>query len=76
VIRPKGLGLGADKSVALQTENTSRPSRSDAANVETLTMKSGVHCQLVSGKKEGQYGTVNIFVLYLSIIIVKNGKAL
>ena len=57
--RPKGLGLAADKSVTLQVEDESKINSKDSEE-KKLTMKTGSHCVIVGGKKDGQYGTVSI----------------
>jgi len=60
VVRPKGLGLGADKSAALQSRDKAATSASGPAEEDRLDMKVGAFCQVVSGKRDGQYGTVSI----------------
>ena len=51
VIRPKGLGLGADRA---PTESSTDIKSKD----EKLTLKKGAHCVLTSTSQKGQYGVV------------------
>ena len=56
-LRPKGLGLGADRSQAASEKNK----KSDKKNVEEdedLDMKKGSYCVVVSGKHKDLYGVV------------------
>jgi len=64
VVRPKGLGLGADKSILLQTSNNKHGG--SLADEETLVLKCGSHCMLLGGSHDGLYGTVSLpFYLFI-----------
>lgn len=54
--RPQGLGLGAN--VPLHSAAYAVKSKTGNADEEKLMLKTGVHCQVLTGKLEGQYGTV------------------
>lgn len=67
VVRPKGLGLGADKSILLQVSNNSKDKRSTkSAKEEELVLRCGSFCMLLGGKHDGLYGTVrSLFIVDL-----------
>ena len=66
VVRPKGLGLGADKSILLQTSNNKHKHVGSLADEETLVLKCGSHCMLLGGSHDGLYGTVSLpFYLFI-----------
>jgi len=67
VVRPKGLGLGADKSFLLQTSNNTHKHDSSSAQEDKLVLKRGSYCMLTGGKHDGQYGTVCTPFSYLFI---------
>ncbi|VDL85335.1 unnamed protein product [Schistocephalus solidus] len=54
-VRLKGLGLGADPAVLMKARQTER---AKAGDDEKLEWKSGACCQVIWGKYDGQYGTV------------------
>ena len=58
VLRPKGLGLGADKSAALQSSRNAASQGANEQHDEKLSLKPGAYCRVTSGKRDGQYGTV------------------
>jgi len=70
VVRPKGLGLGADKSILLQTSNNKHQRRDNSAQEDELVLKRGSYCMLIGGKHDGQYGTVRYSVLLCICISV------
>ena len=57
-MRPKGLGLGADRSLMLQTE---KDKKNGSIEDEENVMKRGCHCIIVVGRHNGFYGTVSKF---------------
>jgi len=69
VVRPKGLGLGADKSILLQTSNNKHQRHDSSAQEDELVLKRGSYCMLIGGKHDGQYGTVRLLLLILCICI-------
>ena len=60
VVRPKGLGLGADKSILLQSSNKRHERDGSSAPEDELMLKGGAHCMLLGGTHDGQYGTVSL----------------
>jgi len=66
VARPKGLGLGADRSLALQQKNDSKSAGRNSGE-EQLVMKKGSYCVVKSGRNQGLYAVVSRIVF----IIVK-----
>lgn len=59
VLRPKGLGLGADKSQALQLSYTKQGGRAqDTKSSEELVLKKGAYCLILKGPHKDLYGTV------------------
>lgn len=59
LLRPKGLGLGADRSLTQQSVNLAQSSLDkNTDNEEILSMKKGTHCIFVLGKYNGQCGTI------------------
>jgi len=75
VVRPKGLGLGADKSILLQTSNNSKDKRpAKSAEEDELVLKRGSYCMLLGGKHDGLYGSVRplvLIVLHAFLFIIK-----
>ena len=65
VVRPKGLGLGADKSILLQTSNTKQKHHSKTTQEDELVLKCGSYCMLLGGNHDGLYGTVRFSSLFL-----------
>jgi len=63
VVRPKGLGLGADKSILLQTLGDQRKQQTSSTPADKLVLKNGSYCMLLGGKHDGQYGTVRFLSL-------------
>ena len=63
VVRPKGLGLGADKSVLLQTSDNKHKHRSGSTQEDELVLKRGSYCMLIGGKHDAHYGTVSLLSL-------------
>ncbi len=59
--RPKGLGLGADRSSQKQAKHTSDGAAEGGEKDEKqeLVMKAGTHCQVTSGKHNDKYGIVS-----------------
>ena len=57
VLRPKGMGLGADRSKAKQTQDVK--GETDGSTVQ-LDFRKGVHCLITNGKHKDSYGTVSI----------------
>ena len=70
VIRPKGLGLGADKSILLQTSNSKQKHQTKSAEENELVLKCGSYCMLLGGKHDGLYGTVRLFIVILCVFCV------
>ncbi|XP_056001685.1 G-patch domain and KOW motifs-containing protein-like [Ostrea edulis] len=75
ILRPKGLGLGADLSEAKQTQWKGENNLKDKED-EALTMKKGVYCVLTKGSNRDLYGVVikqksfnryNVHFLYLGL---------
>ena len=65
VVRPKGLGLGADKSILLQTSsNNKHQHHGNSSQEDELVLKRGSYCMLIGGKHDGQYGTVRLSVIF------------
>ncbi len=58
VPRPKGLGLGADRSMAKQLNSTAQSEEGSKEDEEKLEMKAGTHCQITHGKNTDLYGIV------------------
>ena len=59
VPRPKGLGLGADRSLSLQAKNKSTDRKNDdGTNGDDLAMKKGAYCVVTSGKHKQLYAQV------------------
>ena len=59
--RPKGLGLGADRSLARQKGHSSAPAEDDEKeDTEKLKLRAGTHCQITSGKHTDLNGIVSI----------------
>ena len=58
VPRPKGLGLGADRSAALQAKGVKESAKGDK-NEEDLTLKKGAFCMVTSGKHKDLYAEVS-----------------
>lgn len=56
VIRPKGMGLGADKSLVQNLNQTKQNKQKDDENV--LIMKKGSFCLVEKGSSKGLYGIV------------------
>ena len=56
VLRPKGLGLGADKSATLQKQGSQNPK---AEGKEELPLKRGAYCVVHSGRHKHLYGVVS-----------------
>jgi hypothetical protein len=54
VLRPKGLGLGADRSKAAQLNNSKKVDEKE----ELLTLKKGAYCVLLKGTNKDLYGMV------------------
>ena len=61
VMRPKGLGLGADKSTVLQAAGGVKTDGQETGGdkAEALDMKRGTYCVVEGGKYEGLYGQVS-----------------
>ncbi|KAL7062544.1 hypothetical protein AAHC03_0377 [Spirometra sp. Aus1] len=55
-VRLKGLGLGADPAVLMKARQAERAPA--GGEDEKLEWKSGARCQVIWGKYDGQYGTV------------------
>ena len=55
VLRPKGMGLGADRSVV---EQLKAQKSGKSGKQEKLEMKAGAYCIITSGKHENYYGQV------------------
>ncbi|XP_064606132.1 G-patch domain and KOW motifs-containing protein-like [Liolophura sinensis] len=59
VLRPKGLGLGADKSQVLQLSYTKQgQAPQDKKSSEELVLKKGAYCMIQKGAHKDLYGTV------------------
>ncbi|VDI25344.1 Hypothetical predicted protein [Mytilus galloprovincialis] len=58
VLRPKGLGLGADRSQAAQL-NDSKKGSGKNDNEEALVLKKGAYCVLLKGANKDMYGIVS-----------------
>ena len=58
VLRPKGLGLGADRSLALQAKKNTN-SENGTKDEEELRMTKGTYCVVESGKYKGEFGQVS-----------------
>lgn len=61
-LRPKGLGLGADRSV-LENAKKLAVGQPGKDGEEELKVVVGAHVQLLNGKHQGQYGQV-LLVFY------------
>ena len=57
--RLKGLGLGADKSLALQAKAWKGGKKSGQGSEEDLQMKKGAYCLVTGGKYKDLYGMVS-----------------
>ncbi|XP_076096307.1 G-patch domain and KOW motifs-containing protein-like [Mytilus galloprovincialis] len=57
VLRPKGLGLGADRSQAAQL-NDSKKGSGKNDNEEALVLKKGAYCVLLKGANKDMYGII------------------
>lgn len=62
-MRPKGLGLGADRSVL---ENANK-ALSNKKQDEELKLITGAFVQFISGKQQGLYGQVSYLVSFFNI---------
>ena len=61
IVRPKGMGLGADRSLTLQQKQPDSIADSrDGRGKEELVMKRGAYCVVVARQHEGMYGQVRI----------------
>ena len=60
VARPKGLGLGADRSLTLQQKNDNKSGEKNSGE-EQLCMKKGSYCVVKAGRHQGLYATVSQF---------------
>ena len=56
VLRPKGMGLGADRNLAKQKANEQETRDPE---VDKLTHKKGVHCVVTNGRHKDLYGIVS-----------------
>lgn len=66
-LRPKGMGLGADKLIkSVQSKTSSK---------EELKLKDGSYVQFVLGRLDGQYGQVNGFDEGASRVVVKMARS-
>ena len=63
IVRPKSLGLGADKSILLQTSNSKHKHHSKSTQEDELVLKCGSYCMLLGGKHDGLYATVRLFIV-------------
>lgn len=54
--RPKGLGLGADRSMLLK--KTGQVNNGAKEQGKELQMKTGAYCVIEKGKQDGMYGQV------------------
>uniref|UniRef100_A0A182ISX5 G-patch_2 domain-containing protein n=1 Tax=Anopheles atroparvus TaxID=41427 RepID=A0A182ISX5_ANOAO len=62
VMRPKGLGLGADRAMKAKAANAPLI---PPAQGEVLTMKRGAQIKVLAGKHKDAYGTVSFSVCYI-----------
>lgn len=69
-VRPKGLGLGADRSVLEKASKS--VAQSNKEGEEQLKVIVGAFVQLLSGKHQGLYGQVFIQIILLLICQVYN----
>ncbi len=58
VLRPKGMGLGADRSLARQAAD--KDDSQESKDKEQLDMKKGAYCVVTTGKHRDLYGVVCI----------------
>ncbi|GAB1609063.1 G-patch domain and KOW motifs-containing protein-like [Argonauta hians] len=60
VLRPKGMGLGADKSAVKQLNHNKNhhKKKGDDDDDSPLVLKNGSHCVVEKGASKGLYGTV------------------
>ncbi|CAI9740198.1 G-patch domain and KOW motifs-containing protein-like [Octopus vulgaris] len=58
VIRPKGMGLGADKSAVKQLNHNKGGHQKKDSDDSPLVLKTGSHCVVEKGSSKGLYGTV------------------
>ncbi|XP_076440641.1 G-patch domain and KOW motifs-containing protein-like [Babylonia areolata] len=56
-LRPKGLGLGADRSQASNSKDNKKDAKVDEDG-ENMELKKGSYCVIVSGKHQDLYGVV------------------
>ncbi|XP_058174554.1 G-patch domain and KOW motifs-containing protein [Anopheles ziemanni] len=68
VMRPKGLGLGADRAIKAKAANALLI---PPAQGEILTMKQGAQIKVLAGKHKDAYGTIQSIDEELSRVIVK-----
>lgn len=58
ILRPKGMGLGADRSQATQLNKSKMVANSDNKDEEQLLLKAGSHCVIQKGSNKDLYGTI------------------
>ncbi|KAK7100764.1 G-patch domain and KOW motifs-containing protein-like [Littorina saxatilis] len=57
-LRPKGLGLGADRSQAPGDKDKKKDQKLEGKEEEKLEMKKGSYCVILNGKQKDLYGVV------------------
>ena len=57
--RPKGLGLGADRSALLQKNGETKGNMTNDDD-ENLVLEKGAFCLIMKGKHKDHYGVVSV----------------
>ncbi|KAK2187174.1 hypothetical protein NP493_173g04014 [Ridgeia piscesae] len=58
VARPKGLGLGADRSALLQKNGETKGNMTNNDDDDNLVLEKGAYCLIMKGKHKDHYGVV------------------
>ena len=57
--RPKGLGLGADRSALLQKNGETKGNMTNNDDDDNLVLEKGAFCLIMKGKHKDHYGVVS-----------------
>jgi len=60
VARPKGLGLGADRSALLQKNGETKGNMTNNDDDDNLVLEKGAYCLIMKGKHKDHYGVVSV----------------